>query len=119
MSRRERLVLGDRADLRIRSNERRDFVAERLFKRGLDSPLERLDGCARRTKDDVAAGDERLDIPEAEPLEFLLECAHRDDAAADIDGSQKRDVTGHLCTHATSRSTGSPSKTDPTRACRC
>src|SRR5215470_20352900 len=48
-----------------------------------------LDALHFRFEDDVSAGDERLDVSEAEILEQRPQVVHFDRAAADVDGAQK------------------------------
>jgi hypothetical protein len=49
----------------------------------------------RRLEDHVPAGDERLDVLEAELLEKLLEAIHLDGVTAKVDAAQQRDVSRH------------------------
>jgi hypothetical protein len=83
------------ADLVARPDECRDFVAERGFQPLLYLPLESRHGLCPRRKQDVAAGDERLDFRKPQRLELVAQHVHLHHVAADVDGAQKGDVAGH------------------------
>src|SRR6266542_2763402 len=61
----------------------------------LDRRFQSLGGAGRRVEDDVAAGDEGLDVGEAELLEEPAQVVHLDGPPADVDGAEEGDEAWH------------------------
>ena len=92
---REGLVPNDARELVGGTKKGRDGVAEAVLELGRDPLLQRIGVGRLRVEDHVATRDERLDIGEAHAREVLSQSVHLHGVAADVDGAEQRDVTGH------------------------
>src|SRR5687768_12005739 len=86
----ERLIFRDAGQLFVRANERGHLVAERLPESVFNQQLERAYLRRVGVKDNVPAGDERLDFFQPETLENAAQVSHGDVATANVYRPQKR-----------------------------
>lgn len=89
-------VPGDSGQFRYRPYKSRHLVPEVILERLFDPAFENF--CAFRLciKYDIAAGDESLDIGKTHRLKQAAKMVHLYRVAANIDGSQKRNVFRHF-----------------------
>ena len=81
---------GDVQDLGLRAQEHGHLVAERLRQPRLDPIGDRAGVLAVfGGEDDIAAGAERRDVPQADGLACLPQLVVRDAVTADVDASQE------------------------------
>ena len=93
----ESLMGSDAGQLRLGPDERGDLIAKRPLQRRRDSSLQCGRVERRRLEHDIPAGDEGLDVREAERLEDLAQAVHLDGVPADVNGSQEGDVSRYGC----------------------